>query len=224
MQINKTQYGSGSPRSRSRKKPVNTAQQAKQGITEQRRARMSTRKKYHYYAVATGYRRGIYRLWDNAKKQVRGYSGAVYQGCKTLREAKEFLRDNPLRPLRPTPTPATIPLTQLPVSPDEYVFEDVCREENVRIQVAPPMPRDRFLPVAQMAMRIAENPENNILDPPECYCTTCPYSTGSLMLQRFVLLRRLYQLNVSLQQQHSHVIQDAGGLDPVSPDAGVRYS
>ena len=113
-----------------RKKTVNTAQQAKQGITKKRRARMSTRKKYHYYAVATGYRRGIYRLWDNAKKQVHGYSGAVYKGCETLGEAKEFLRGNPLR--RFGPTPATIPLTQLPASPGEYVFEDVCREENVR--------------------------------------------------------------------------------------------
>ena len=50
----------------------------------------------------------------------------------------------------------------------------------------------------QLAYRIAGNPCNDILDPSECDSGTCPYSTGCISLQRFVLMRRVHQLNCVL--------------------------
>ena len=48
-------------------------------------------RKPRYYAVAVGWRPGIYRVWSNAAKQVNGYENNVYQSFGTLHEAKEFM-------------------------------------------------------------------------------------------------------------------------------------
>ena len=41
---------------------------------------------------------------------------------------------------------------------------------------------------------VRDNPDNCVLDPSGCECPTCPYSTGCLATQRFVLLERCYQI------------------------------
>lgn len=47
-----------------------------------------------YYAVRCGRTPGIYLTWDDCKKMVTGYPGAVYKGFMTLGEAEEFLSDS----------------------------------------------------------------------------------------------------------------------------------
>lgn len=47
-----------------------------------------------YYAVKKGHIPGVYQTWDDTKKQVNGFSGAVYKSFPTLEEAEEFLSDN----------------------------------------------------------------------------------------------------------------------------------
>lgn len=44
-----------------------------------------------YYAVAKGRTTGIFTTWDEAKREVTGYKGAVFKKFKTLEEAKAFL-------------------------------------------------------------------------------------------------------------------------------------
>lgn len=44
-----------------------------------------------YYAVKKGLTPGIYRSWDECKKQVDGYSGASYKSFKTEHEALEYM-------------------------------------------------------------------------------------------------------------------------------------
>lgn len=44
-----------------------------------------------YYAVKSGRSVGIYNTWDECKKQVMGYSGAVYKSFPDLAEAKKYL-------------------------------------------------------------------------------------------------------------------------------------
>ena len=44
-----------------------------------------------YYVVKKGKIPGIYLSWEDCKKNVDGYSGAVYKGFATLAEAKIFL-------------------------------------------------------------------------------------------------------------------------------------
>lgn len=44
-----------------------------------------------YYAVRKGKSTGIYENWDECKKQVMGYSGAIYKSFPSLEEAKEFM-------------------------------------------------------------------------------------------------------------------------------------
>lgn len=44
-----------------------------------------------YYAVARGWTQGIYRSWDECKKNVVGYSGAAYKSFKTKPEAEKYI-------------------------------------------------------------------------------------------------------------------------------------
>ncbi len=44
-----------------------------------------------YYVVKKGITPGIYLTWDDCKKMVDGYPGAVYKGFATLTEAENYL-------------------------------------------------------------------------------------------------------------------------------------
>ncbi|MCI5675156.1 MAG: ribonuclease H family protein, partial [Ezakiella sp.] len=48
-----------------------------------------------FYAVKKGLNPGIYNSWDEAKKEVIGYKGAIYKSFKTIEEAKAFMKDMP---------------------------------------------------------------------------------------------------------------------------------
>jgi len=48
-----------------------------------------------YYVVKKGITPGIYLTWDDCKKMVDGYPGAVYKGFATLTEAEAFLNGTP---------------------------------------------------------------------------------------------------------------------------------
>ncbi len=48
-----------------------------------------------FYAVKEGHVPGIYYTWDECKKQVDGYSGAVYKGFGSREEALEFIGIKP---------------------------------------------------------------------------------------------------------------------------------
>lgn len=44
-----------------------------------------------YYAVKNGFHPGIYESWDDCKKEVNGFKGAVFKSFSSLEEAKAFL-------------------------------------------------------------------------------------------------------------------------------------
>ena len=44
-----------------------------------------------FYAVKKGKIPGIYNSWDDCKKMVDGFPGAVYKSFKTLEEAEAFV-------------------------------------------------------------------------------------------------------------------------------------
>lgn len=46
-----------------------------------------------FYAVKKGYNRGIFYSWDECKKQIDGYSGAIYKSFTSLEDANRFLSD-----------------------------------------------------------------------------------------------------------------------------------
>ena len=48
-----------------------------------------TKKKF--YAVRQGKKTGMFLTWDDCKKQVMGYPGAIYKSFGTEAEAKEYL-------------------------------------------------------------------------------------------------------------------------------------
>lgn len=50
-----------------------------------------------YYAVRTGRNPGIYRTWDQCKKQVMGYPAAQYKGFATEEEAQAFMNSGETR-------------------------------------------------------------------------------------------------------------------------------
>ena len=45
------------------------------------------KKKNNFYAVKQGKNPGIYKTWDECKAQVEGFSGALYKGFSTRKEA-----------------------------------------------------------------------------------------------------------------------------------------
>ncbi len=45
-----------------------------------------------YYAVKEGKNIGIFSTWDECKKQVHGYKGALYKSFSSLQEAEEYLK------------------------------------------------------------------------------------------------------------------------------------
>ena len=47
-----------------------------------------------FYVVKKGYNCGIYESWDECKKQVEGYSGAVYKSFKNIDDAKKFFQSD----------------------------------------------------------------------------------------------------------------------------------
>lgn len=47
-----------------------------------------------FYAVKKGYSAGVYTDWNTCKKQVHGYSGAIYKSFATEKEAKAFIKGN----------------------------------------------------------------------------------------------------------------------------------
>ena len=48
-------------------------------------------KKSKFYAVKKGLKPGIYKTWDECKKQVLNFPGARYKSFKTLLEAQQFM-------------------------------------------------------------------------------------------------------------------------------------
>lgn len=52
-----------------------------------------------YYAVKKGKKPGVYLNWEECKKQVIGYSGAIYKLFSTLNEANDFLVEEKEKPL-----------------------------------------------------------------------------------------------------------------------------
>ena len=44
-----------------------------------------------YYAVKVGKTTGVFNNWEDCKKQVTGFSGAIYKSFPTFEEAKEYL-------------------------------------------------------------------------------------------------------------------------------------
>lgn len=45
-----------------------------------------------YYAVKKGHKPGIYTSWDECKKQVEKFSGAIYKSFTSLEDAKNFIK------------------------------------------------------------------------------------------------------------------------------------
>ena len=140
-------------------------------------------------------RPGIYLSWDHAKPQVHGFSDPVHQKFRTLRAAQKFMRENRLFPpgIR-TPFP---PAPQTPWPQEEYIYSTASFTPTIECAPALVWPHT-FVPIQQMAERIAADPGNLVLDPPECCDGRCPYSCGPPDAQRFTLMRRLFQLNAQL--------------------------
>ncbi|MEN9919199.1 MAG: hypothetical protein RL662_1635 [Bacteroidota bacterium] len=51
--------------------------------------------KKNYYVVWNGVRPGVYSSWDECKKQISGYDGAIYKSFKNLDEANVAFNDSP---------------------------------------------------------------------------------------------------------------------------------
>lgn len=60
-----------------------------------------------YYAVKKGRTSGIFNSWDDAKKQIDGYSGAEYKSFKNLEDADNYLNSAKKESSQPSSKPAS---------------------------------------------------------------------------------------------------------------------
>ena len=96
----------------------------------------------------------------------------------------------------------TTPLAEAAPAPAPAVPEARAYYAQVPGQIHQPEPKTSFQSfhenLRSLQEVIALNPENQSLDVSACTCRMCPYSTGLLSSQRFMLLRRAYQINYIL--------------------------
>ena len=193
---------------------------SKKGSKKSRAKQRELAKKKYFHAVAVGRRPVIFDLKSNAREQIDDYEGAVYERFDTLEQAQEFMKKNritppafrtPIPPCRDTtlPPPHLNPEYSVKYATEVVPFGlthkqikfDICLQLPSVVQVAPfGTSEQAFARVRVLAERIARDPMNKILDPPsfECKSATCGYCTGDPWCQRFLLLKRLYQLNATL--------------------------
>ncbi|MBN1548361.1 MAG: ribonuclease HI [Syntrophaceae bacterium] len=92
------------------------------------------RKPEKFYAVARGYKPGIYNTWfgpAGAEIQIRGFSGARYKSFPTLAEAKQWLEDFATTlPVDSADTSSTNSETKPPVPGTIHIFTDGCSRGN----------------------------------------------------------------------------------------------
>ena len=79
-----------------------------------------------FYAVKQGRTTGIFTSWDECKRQVDGYSGAVYKSFPTEREAHNFLGQSVK-----TDTPV-VGLIRDVIEPPSYTVPSIYSSEPVR--------------------------------------------------------------------------------------------
>jgi len=51
--------------------------------------------KKNFYVVWNGVKPGVYKSWDECKKQTEGYEGAIYKSFSSLEEANKAYNDSP---------------------------------------------------------------------------------------------------------------------------------
>jgi ATP-dependent DNA helicase PIF1 len=84
--------------------------------------------KMTYYAVAKGHNPGIYTNWLTTQENVKGFSGAVYEGFKTMVEAQEYLDKYNLKN---PPSMSNIPRLDTLTQEQLTVFEHLLEGENI---------------------------------------------------------------------------------------------
>ena len=162
-----------------------------------------------YYAVPFGWRPGIFREYGNARKQVQGYKlyETIIKGFVTIDEAQDFMAEHrrfppglktPFHPAKDTPQP-----------PDDLVYpqgdttsnSDGDNSDDITAKTTPANPAKSDVQIQYQTMQelmqlIVSGGHDECLDQYEpCKSDTCPYSTGCLADQRWVLLRRCMQID-----------------------------
>ena len=104
-------------------------------------------------------------------------------------KARPEVFNEPQTPIDTTPPPTTVtptPSSTTPVPPRQPFQLRTCSQLNASLH------RRDF------HMRVNNQPGSSKLDEPPCVQRSCPFCRGPLLLQRFSLMQRLYQLNVLL--------------------------
>ena len=93
---------------------------------------MSSSKSITYYAVAKGHNPGIYDNWATTNENVKGFSGCLYEGFKTMIEAQAYLdKYNTINPPLPHAVhPAILPLDTL-TKEQLSVIDHLLKGENL---------------------------------------------------------------------------------------------
>ncbi|HEX4997165.1 MAG TPA: ribonuclease HI [Terriglobia bacterium] len=83
-----------------------------------------------FYAVRKGYQTGIFRTWDDCRRQVEGFAGAQFKSFPTEREALEYLAGKDPRPPVQAPRSPVAAATQEQDSASVVVFSDGAASPN----------------------------------------------------------------------------------------------
>ena len=95
---------------------------------------------------------------------------------------------------------STVEATLRPAQPHPVPMDAAVPVANAYYPPSPPQ-LSFYQKLLSLTERIALNPDNQVLDPSECPCIHCPYSTGILSLQRYNLMVRTFQINYIMNTQ-----------------------
>ena len=71
------------------------------------------KKKPKFYVVWEGRQRGVFRAWDEAKKQIEGFAGAKYKSFESIGEAEKALNSSPMQYIGTAPKTPSSKTTKL---------------------------------------------------------------------------------------------------------------
>ena len=83
-----------------------------------------------YYAVANGKEIGIFLSWDDCKKSINGFKGAIYKKFDTKDDADMFLIENKVEPSKESIKTTIKDIHDDDFTPDYYVYTDGACSRN----------------------------------------------------------------------------------------------
>ena len=106
-------------------------------------------------------------------------------------------RDRSVSHVSPTPAKSAVPSSKKVPKTDHHTAVAPAAVDGGQ-NVDPVTLTTPYITLDQYIRQLMSDPDNKVGDPGDCPLKTCPYCTGGMMLQRFLLVKKLVQIENAL--------------------------